>query len=206
MFTNCRKKGECLGTYSFTVQDKQMIPYQNGDTFTLIDSLGIDSIKFQADTIMNNYEKWWTEDIYEYSQYLDYIDYYLLEEYSVHTTGSFSVNMNFTDPLQAPIRKSVLFKLDIQSHPEIQDFYGYCYLNEGVFYPEDYPDPVYHYNLLVSHLDTLSICNKQFYSVYCLSPCIAPSDTSECITNLYYSFNKGLVGIKTNSGETWRLK
>lgn len=203
-FNQCRKKGQCLGTYSFTSQDKQIIPYQKDSTFVLIDSLGLDSIKFQVNRI-EDFNHWlYDENIYEYSDYMEYMDFYLTEEYTVYIFSYFRISMNFTNPYEPPVYKSVLFDLDIQSHPEIQDFYGYCDLNDGTLYTRD--NPVSNYNLFVSHLDTLNICNKQFYSVYSLSPKVLPSDTTIGIIKLFYSFDKGLVGIKTNNWRTWRLK
>jgi hypothetical protein len=205
-FTQCEKRheGVCVGTYSFTDQDKKIIPFQNNDICILLDSLGIDSLEFHVDTIIDYNDYWYTTDPYEGQQSdIEYKDYYSIEDYSVYASGSFSVNMRFIDPLNPPVKKRLSFSFDIESHPDIAKFEGYCYFDNTTFYQNDYTPA--NLKLFTTMYDSLSINNKMFYFVYEFKQSIPPSGTTISITKLYFVFGKGLVGIKTNNSKTWSL-
>jgi hypothetical protein len=208
--TQCRKKGHCLNTYTFTEQDKQIIPYSTGSTFILIDSLGVDSLVYSFTKIEDMEEKLYDDNIFEYSDYIQYMNYNTVEKYSIYGSYPLLLSLYFINPYLEPINlppieKTITFAIAIPTHPQIREFRGFCYFNNGVLYQNLHSQSEYNNELLVTHLDTLNIFNKQFYSVYSLSPKLATSDTTNRVNRIYYSTEIGFVGIKTSNGKSWRI-
>jgi len=207
LMSQCRKKGELIETYSFSAQDKQAIPYHMGDTFTLVDSLGSDSLEFQVLTLRSENFEQFEVNITDHYFDQDHYDWYDTENITMSSSGNFTIYLSFSNPFKGAVKKIITFNLNLQSHSEISWFSGFCILSEGTIYQANVSDFENSESiLLVSHIDTLNICNKQFFSVFRLSPSCIQSGSNLYLTEVFYSIEKGLVGIRTNDARVWSLE
>lgn len=202
-FNQCKKKGKYLGSITFSEQDLHIFPYYCGESFVLTDSLG-DSINYylkyplQLDTLFQH--------DYDYSSAPDeseYHDYYLMQEARIilDTTNLSCIRLGFTNPFEPPIKKYIKFEMSVDfKYPQIHDFRGDCYFENGALY--QWQDEL-------SYYDTLTLVNRKFYNVYRLSShgnLIYSSQITDTIKSLFYNVEHGIVGLTTSKGLTWRLK
>jgi hypothetical protein len=201
LFAQCkRKKGEYLGTISFTEQDLQIVPYLGGESFTLVDSLA-DSIHYhiQYPRYLGTYEAINPDHHLNTQDDIVYEDYFIVEEAQVMAPGDqLSSWINFSTPFKDPLIKYVTLNLSISSHPEINYFEGSCKFDNGNLY--QYGDALLYY-------DSLTLVGRKFYFVYGLSShSYNTGNTYDSITDVFYTIEQGIVGLKTSKKHTWRLK
>lgn len=209
-FSQCRKKGKLLGTYTFTTEDLKIVPYNGGETIILIDSLG-DTIKY----IVNNPR---VKDFYIYyniddpnldPDHVSMVDYYKTEVNQTSTLGYFNIKLKFSSPFNSPLKKVIIFSgLVINNHPEIKGYFtGVCVFDVNSLFQNNSTLQLNENesNLQVTILDSLKIINKTFYSVYALTQSTNGADTVDCINTIYYNISQGIVGIKTKQNRIWCL-
>jgi hypothetical protein len=199
IFNQCRKK-KLLGTYSFTQEELNIIPYQGGETIMLVDSLG-DTIKYAVrNPRVNNYTIIYRPGDDNYSEY------YKTEENVTSADGTFKIYLCFSSPFDPPVMKYIRFScLLIDNHPELGRFSGYLEFNASKLFHTGQIYPLYGSNLYVYTYDTIKLNNKYFYSVYELSGSFPVKDTVDGIKTIYYSITQGIVGIKTKYNRIWCL-
>ncbi len=200
IFNQCKKReqGKLLGTYSFTDQDLKIVPYLGGDFITMIDSLN-DTIHYKiGNTFHKTTIRAYNPDHYVNQDNVDYEDYYALERADMgDTQGSLGFELDFTTPFKEPVKKYIIINLSIKSHPEICYFMSTYDFDNGNLY--QYVDEL-------SYNDSINLVNHKFYSVYKLtSHALDIGSSTDSISNLFYSVNQGLIGLRTKKGHTWRL-
>ena len=198
LFEQCRRHGRCLGTIKFTQEALNIIPYKTGDIISLKDSLGnIVQYHINRKSKFNNvYNGNPSQDD------IDTYDYYIVEEnhvyldsetynptISLYIGGSFSIQKEFG------IYVSAYFS-------NIGSFYGNCGFADGKLFEVTNS---YQSNSILKAYDTLTILNKNFYSVYYLSSITPINDSSSIVASFFYTINQGIVGLRTNKGKTWCL-
>lgn len=207
--TQCKKKGEKLGSYSFSSQDLNITPYHSiGQKFILTDSLG-DSIRYKVISLWS-YINHVTNEAHLTPETVPYEDYYDVEVLSITIEGYCNISIGFSSPFDPPVEKYLTVNvLGIDSHPDLGEIKGFCGFESGKLYQVNKinnNDPAYNVkNFEVEIYDTLKICNSNFYSAFGLTKSFPSGDTTDGIKTLYYTINQGIVGIKTNKNRRWRL-
>jgi len=195
-FLQCKKEGKKLGSFSFTAQDLQIIPYNGGETFTLINSLG-DSIQYHVECprFIGNYNDYNPSHNINHDN-IDSEDYYVAEAAQViDINGIFSIWLRFSSPFQPPIKKIISF--EPFGIPGANSFMAQWSFNAGKIYQLNSDSPLVYY-------DSLTINNKKFYSVYGLTQPL--TNTTNTISTIFYSVSQGFVGAMTTNGIRWNLK
>jgi hypothetical protein len=194
LFEKCKKEGKCLGIFKFTEEGRNIIPYKGGEQLVFIDSIG-DSLNFIVQ-----------EPIYYFNDYHipNSNDYYTGE---VCNVLPFHINLGFPFIFESPSTLCFpIIPFKIESHPEIKyDFSGEWNYKSGKL-----TQLKSGWWSNVTYYDSLSLVNNIFYSLYDLEGWADSPDSTEVIENIYYSFQQGIVGIKTNkgigTGRTWCLQ
>jgi hypothetical protein len=197
-----RKKGEYLGTISFTEQDLQIVPYLGGESFTLVDSLG-DSIHYhiQNPRYLGTYETINPDHQLNTQADIEYEDYYIVEEAQIMDSQNLlDIWLEFSSPFKEPLFKFISIDIGANTHPEINNFHGAWKFEQGILYL--YPGST---NTGIAFHDSLTFVNHKFYFVYDLSRIIDIGDTSNSISNIYYTIDQGIIGLKTTKGHKWCL-
>jgi hypothetical protein len=208
-FNQCRKnEGKLLGTFSFTQDELNVIPYDGGETIVLVDTTG-DSIKYIVQSTRKDEYIIVYRPGYADVDNIKTVDYYKIEKNSVNADDKFEIYLTYSSPFNPPSMKYLCFRnVRIGIHPEINPFGGYCEFNANKIIhtgQNGTHSDTYGINLYVKSYDTLKLNDKYFYSVYELSESPLSKDTIDYISTVYYSMTQGIVGIKTNNNRIWSL-
>jgi hypothetical protein len=182
IFKQC-KKDSCLGTLKFSDEIINSIPYHGGEHLVFRDSLG-DSTTFIIENPIYSFIKR-TE--------LNNNDYYMIESCVISPINIyFQFNL---DPYESP--NQIVFRIAsfcFNNHSEIKYFFGGEWKYESGKLYQSEPASKITYN------DSITIINKTFYSVYDLEGYAYNGDSTEVYSDIYYSIQQGIVGVKTMNG------
>jgi hypothetical protein len=209
--TNCNKK--CVETQiavlKFTQNELSINPYDGAEILTFKNSDG-DSIVFPKGTRKTEVQvitKISSGDAMEYHNGCtgDYFnkDYNWMEKINEDYHSRFDINLKFLYSFEHPIMDKeieLFFYSWVNSQPGGDGFDGFYKFKVDTIYNELYPG-----DSIVSYYNVLAIGPKAFNNVYEL--CCENPDTrnKEWFSIAYYTIKEGLVGFKTNFGQTWYL-
>jgi hypothetical protein len=197
IFEQCRKS-RCIGTYRFTDEQKNILPYHGGEHLIFKDSLG-NTASFDVQ-----------EPVLKVQSRNDLTgeDYFNSEFYEIPPLG---INIYFYDPSKSPVQIGFsIWGFYFKNYPVANGggtpgFGGnWLYesgelkrLKDGMWSGIDY-------------YDSLTILNKTFYSVYDLYGYGGSHDSSLVYRNLYYNIQQGIIGVRTLDGfgnwKNWYLE
>lgn len=211
IFIQCRKNnGKLLDTYTFSINDLKIIPYNGGETIILTDSLG-DTIKYSVNSShAKDFETYYKPDDPNLDpDHVSLVDYFKTEINQTSAIGDFNIQLKFSSPFHQPVRKVFKIGMGVNENSElkINSFSGLCIFNNDSLIQNNGLINVmdFNSNLQVIRFDTLKILNKYFYSVYSLTQSYIGPDTVDCIKTIYYTINEGIIGIKTKYNIVWCL-
>jgi len=185
LFQQCKKeRNKNLGTINLTEAEKNIIPYHGGEHLVFKDSLGDSAIINVAPPV----------DTFIKKNNPNGDGYYNTEAYIIRPIniglGFFFINSG-TELIFS------IFNFHLENHPEIYyRFDGDWLYNSGKLY---YTTSGWTGWSGIKYMDSLTIVNKKFYSVYELSGEIV-SSSNETYKNIYYSLQQGIIGIRTMNG------
>jgi len=198
LFQQCKKeRNKNLGTIYLTEQEKSIIPYHGGEHLVFKDSLGDSAIINVAPPV----------DTFIKRNKSNTDNYYLTE---VNLVRPFIILLGYF-PTQTGSGSDLILSIvnfHFDNHPEIHlDFSGDWSYNSGKLYYTTYGSWGW---CGIKYMDSVTIVNKKFYSIYELSGYPISDGYPEMYKNIYYSVQQGIVGIKTMDGygafRRWYLK
>lgn len=183
---SCKCPENNEGGFYLSNEDKSIIPYSGNETLKFKNLYG-DSIIFNLNGRHSSMDVMYVPDDNSNECYEAY--------YSVEREETFfNSNSDPSDQTKIVLLKrknyysDIYFKFHLKN---ISNFYVYegCFFNSMNFY--------YSKNSIITPLDSIIIGNRLFYSVYEFH------GTQNDV--LYYSINKGVVGIMDSNGHQWYL-